>query len=544
MSQETEPLCPPFEVLSPELAGPDAIRANLGAFSIGVESPSPDGNHLPKINLKWPIKQLGRELGQLARGSNLFRRGQQIITIDERTGETRDMPTERWCSYVEDIAWTYELKGGQNPMPVWQRFPKELAGLVLNSDDFREQLREVVAIYEPALPVWIGEGAGRTIELMAKGYDPATKVYCVNSLDYDRNLDPGEAQEWLLETLGAFPWAEAEKPSQVLRCRSFAAHTAGMLAPFCSLLLGDDACRPMFPYLANQPGSGKSLLAKIALAPVFGKPSGATASKNPDEMEKTINTAILMQRPYLFLDDCKSFQSNILNNILANTQIETRVLGKSEMPTLPNRMQVFLSGNGITLGEELVRRSVIVDLFFPGEVLKRKFPQTLTHAWAFSKETRSRCLAVLWSFVRHWRDQGMTLYPEATLPTFETFAEIIGSVTLAAGFSNPFAERHNVLGGDDEEKALVRFLCRLAGEVTDMENPPEYRPREIADKAEEWEMLDAIIPYAKDQGKALGHRLKALRGRQWRDTQGRLFEFGKREVSAGAIYPIRFLADS
>ena len=41
--------------------------------------------------------------------------------------------------------------------------------------------------------------------------------------------------------------------------------------------------------------------------------------------------------------------------------------------------------------------------------------------------------------------------------------------------------------------------------------------------------------------KALGHQLKFQLGRQFRDTRGRLFEFGKREVSAGAAYPIIFL---
>lgn len=546
MSQETEPLCPPFEVLPPELAGPDAIRANLGAFSVGVESPRPEGSQLPQVDIKnWPIKQLARELGQLARGSNLFRRGQQILTIDERTGETRDMTPERWCSYVENIAWTYEWTGGKDPMRVFKRFSKEIAGLVLNSDDFREQLREVVAIYEPALPVWVGEGAGRTIELMVKGYNPDTKVYCVNSLEYDRNLDPGEAQEWLLETLGAFPWAEAEKPSQVLLSRSFAAHTAAMLAPYCSLLLGEHSRRPMFPYLANQPASGKTRLAQIALSPVFGEPVAVNADQRPEELEKIISTAALEQRPYLFLDDCGNFKSRALNMLLTSGRISTRIMGQSKMPDVPNRMQVFLTGNGIEIGHELLRRSVIVDLFYPGELSERKFSNPITEEWLFSRETRSRFLAVLWSFVRHWRDHhGMKRFPEAKRASFESFAEIIGSITLAAGLSNPFAPRHNVLGGDDEEKALVRLLCLVAGEVTDTENPPEYRPRELAEKADALGLLDAIIPYAKDQSKALGQRLKLQRGRHYRDTEGRLFEFGKREVSAGAVYPIRFLGDS
>jgi hypothetical protein len=49
------------------------------------------------------------------------------------------------------------------------------------------------------------------------------------------------------------------------------------------------------------------------------------------------------------------------------------------------------------------------------------------------------------------------------------------------------------------------------------------------------------VGFAKEPKKALGHRLKKLKGRHLLDSQRRSFEFGRREMAAGANYPIRFL---
>ena len=539
MSQEN--LTPPQGPNAKESA-PDAIRAGIANLATGLEVVEAEGRQLPQINLDWPFKQLGRELGQLARGTNFFRRGQDFVTVDPRDGELRGMTNERFCSYVEELCWPFKIKGREFA-PSFTRFPRELAGQILASDDFRAHCRELHTVHEAALPAWRGTGESRTVDLSPTGYDSETKVFSVGSLDYERNLDPGEAQEWLLETCGAFPWAEAvEHPKHVLQCRSFAAHVAGMLAPYCSHLLGDHARRPMFGYLANQAGSGKTRLAQMALAPVYGEPCATNADQRPDELEKIISTAALDQRPYLFLDDCGNFKSRALNMLLTSGRISTRIMGQSKMPDVPNRMQLFLTGNAVEIGHELLRRSLLVDLFWPGDVLQRTFPKTITEEWLYSRETRSRFLAVLWAFVRHWRDHhNMKRFDEAKRPSFESFAEIVGSIVLGSDFGNPFGHREALLGGDEEGEALKGLLATIAGEVADPESSPEYRPKDIAEKAEALGLLDMIVPYAKDQHKALGHRLKLLRGRQIRDTQGRLFEFGRRAGNKGAIYPLVFL---
>jgi hypothetical protein len=53
--------------------------------------------------------------------------------------------------------------------------------------------------------------------------------------------------------------------------------------------------------------------------------------------------------------------------------------------------------------------------------------------------------------------------------------------------------------------------------------------------------LEPIAGRSKDPRKAIDHRVKRLRERVFTDQAGRRFEFGKRDKSFGAVYPIRFL---
>ena len=516
----------------------ESIKAALPALAAGagVEIPGDGASLLPELDVTQPVRVLARELGMLSRGTNLFARADGFVTVDEATGETRPMTAERMCSWVERVAWTY--KPGREGK-TFSRLGVELARLILAADDFRVHVRELRAVQLVRLPVWRGEGEGRTMELLPPGYDEAARIYTVASVPYDEDMDAGEAQAWLLnEVLAGYPWAEAEHG--LAKCRSVSAHFAGMLTPFCALLLPDESMRPMLVYLANQKGAGKSTLAKMTFAPVHGIPAATNADANDAELEKIIGTAILEQRPYLFLDDMGNFKSRALNMVLTSPRVAVRVMGKSSMPELPNKMLVAVTGNMVNIGDELARRALIVDLFAVREATERTFEHPITDSWLALPDTRARLLAALWAFVRHWRDSGMPRPSEARRASYEAHASLVGSIVLALNMANPFAKREHGMGGDDEGEALKELLRTIADGIPDGESE-DWTAGQIVEKAESLSLLDAIVPYAKDQKKALGHRLKHWRGRILQDTNGREFEIVRRKGCKGAIYPFRIL---
>lgn len=65
----------------------------------------------------------------------------------------------------------------------------------------------------------------------------------------------------------------------------------------------------------------------------------------------------------------------------------------------------------------------------------------------------------------------------------------------------------------------------------------DFTSGELIELARERQLLDVIVPYAKDQAKALGRKLKAWRGRERTDKRGRRYEFGKHKGGKGlAVY--------
>ena len=524
---------------------PETIRRNVIVLAegLGVTAPA-DAGKRPAVDIDWPYPTLGREFGLLARSSNLYLRGDALVTVDCRNGNVRAMDPLRFCSWADSLAWPFKMTGrakGES-VPRYARLSPALAAVILSTDEFRNEARELRAVYEMPLPAWRGEGEARTIELLAPGYDAAAKVLVLGTLDFHREQDPGEAQSWLLDVLREMPWAElADDPSAPMP-RSLAVHVAAMLAPFCALLIGEHARRPMFCYIADQVGSGKTMLAKMALAPVFGEPAPINADSRPEEFEKRIESAILEQRPYLFLDDCRKFKSPVLNMLLTSGRVSSRKMGGNDMPELPNRMQIYATGNGLELSADLDRRAMIADLYFPGEALARKFRKPIVEEWLFARETRAKFLAALWALIRHWRDaHKCRRFEEAHRPSFETFAGIVGSIVIGASFANPFGPRTSTLGGDEETAALLSLVLSI---VDKEEKDRDLTRREIMEQGAELGILGDIVGERGDLAKRLGNKLRMIRGKPFRDSKGRKFTLGHRKGSKGLhVYPLEFVKD-
>ena len=208
--------------------------------------------------------------------------------------------------------------------------------------------------------------------------------------------------------------------------------------------------------------------------------------------------------------------------------------------TIPKVTQVFATGNGLTISPDLDRRALVIDLFEPGEAAARSFAKEITPGWLFSPDTRARFLAALWALVRRWQDEGSPMMKENRRGSFEEWSALIGGIVIACGMANPFTPRNAENGGDEAGRALNLVIGHLVGEAP-LAVPPVLTTGEILDRAEADGMLEVIVGFAKDPKKALGWKLKKLKGRYLIDSQRRAFEFGRRELAGGAGYAITFL---
>jgi hypothetical protein len=283
-------------------------------------------------------------------------------------------------------------------------------------------------------------------------------------------------------------------------------------------------------------------LMRMILSPVHGAPAEAGKPETEKDFESVLDSTAIARKPYLVLDDCKSIHSPALNRFVTSPRHECRLFHSQRLATVPKITQVLATGNGLTISTDLERRALVIDLFEAGVAADRKHKRPITPSWLFSDATRSRFLAALWFVVRDWRDRGMPLMKEHVKPSFEEWTELVGGIVTSLGLPNPCTPRDNASGGDESTRALKIVIAAIVGEA-DRDKPPILSTDDILERAEADEQLE-VITTAKVPKNSLGHKMKKLKGRHLVDSQGRSFEFGKRDASQGARYPITFLKQS
>ena len=111
-------------------------------------------------------------------------------------------------------------------------------------------------------------------------------------------------------------------------------------------------------------GAGKGLLARCICVIAFGRdPHAVTSGATPEELEKRIAAELMGGGPVLFLDNLNNtaFKSDLLASAITERPARVRLLGKSQMVPLNASALVILTGNGLSVSEDLARRFIMVE---------------------------------------------------------------------------------------------------------------------------------------------------------------------------------------
>lgn len=441
---------------------PDDLALSAPVLYVGAEGRRP------------PIQRLARAVSELLAGKDLlFMRAEEVGEIDAVTGKWAPMTPQVF------VTWIYE-RGGILPVkdfkkdeatlksvPVEGELGVEQARLILASANFRAKLPIVERINRVKLPVMReerDERGLRKIELLQPGYDVETLTFTAlgDGDDYDEMLDPAKAVEWLKLLTRDFPWGDEERSRAVFVC--------AFLTLFCRNLYNGKA--PMFIFVSNLPGSGKSMLTQICIAPVMGDDTAASGWNRDDRQEtrKELDATAQEFAPYLWFDDvdrCK-VASTDLNRWLTARAWACRMIGTGVKFKGPLYAATFLTGNGVTADDNLERRSLWVDLFARQASNERDKAQDrieLNDAFFESKENMAQCLAVMWALVRWW-DEGAsrTVTKQRAIESFEGWSEVVPSIAEAAGFRKSLARYEAPDAGNAEGKEWRALAAALIAE--------------------------------------------------------------------------------
>jgi hypothetical protein len=289
--------------------------------------------------------------------------------------------------------------------------------------------------------------------LQEPGYDPAS------ALLYD-------AGNVIFPPVSEAPTkADAEKAIALITepfrdfCFASDADRSVMIAAVLTALV-----RPMFPsaplFAIDAPtaGTGKSLLAEtVGIIATGHKPAMLSQGFNGEEDQKRLSSVLMAGDQIIVIDNCdRPIQGEFLCTMLTQERVRPRILGKSEMRTLPTRCLVMATGNNLTLSGDVTRRALICRMDAGMERPDRR-------QFGFDPRVEARTmrprlvaagLTILRAYIAADRPQAMD-----KIGSFEDW-NLVREAIVWLGYDDPADTRERVLA-DDPAKAVLLDLLRL-----------------------------------------------------------------------------------
>jgi hypothetical protein len=207
-------------------------------------------------------------------------------------------------------------------------------------------------------------------------------------------------------------------------------------------------------------GAGKGLLARCISIIAFGRePHAVTSGGNAEELEKRIASELIYGSPVLFLDNLNNmaFRSDLLASAITERPARVRILGRSQMVPLNATAFVVLTGNGLSVSEDLARRFIAVD-FDPR--IEDPEARTFTNDIRIEvTERRTELLAALLTIWR-WGRIAEGLAPGRTLGSFEQWCRWVRDPLLALGCKDP-ADRVSEAKERDSRRQVIAELYKV-----------------------------------------------------------------------------------
>jgi hypothetical protein len=406
--------------------------------------------------LDFVFRIIGREGTALA---GLFRRGQDLVYTprvgesgyempegredDDGTLKIKRMTVMSFCTYMDKRYNVYKMNRRAGVVPAL--FPTEVGARAISAPELLDSLRSLVSVTHT--PVVRADGT----VLVRPGFDDDSGMLYLP----DRGLRvPSESKglPLLLEMTEGFDFVSDHD-----RVNYFAA----LLTPLMRQMIP-----PPYPLVAvgaPQPGSGKSLLTSL-IRILHGGVFRSEVVRDQNELRKQI-TSILdtTAAPVITFDNLNGvFRSSTFDGLLTSATWTDRVLGSSSDLTVPNDRLWTITGNNLSLGGDLKRRTVWVTID-----PKMEHPETRTgfkhealEQWV--EENRGEILAALLGLVTDWVDAGMPDEKAERTDSFGKWQQIMSGILSHAGLpgvlNHADSIRQSGLEDEDEWAVFLRAI--------------------------------------------------------------------------------------
>lgn len=395
------------------------------------------------------------------------------IFVDGENASIRPVNAKRLQFHLTTTGRFYQAVGQSGKLKQIQA-PKEIAEHMWQqgpTPDFR-LLRGAVRS-----PMFTRSGA----LIATPGYDATGYYYCpppqftLPPLPNPSDEAAKVAARLLIEEVFAdFPLAglsRAEIMQQAFSDKGVPA-VANLLALTLLPFVREMIAGPTPGHLITKPaaGTGASKLSEIITMIALGAPASATPTPpNKEEFDKTVNSLVMGGAQVAYFDNINAtVDSGVLASVLTAKTHAVRVFGSLEMHHAPVRCVWILTGNGVTMTSELVRRLCMIDLDarIDRPETRTDFRHENLEAWV--RNNRGRLVAACLTLVQNWIAKGKQRDRASVLASFEDWSETLGGILKAAGI-NGFMQNRDRLRAlatvpDAKADAMQRFIEALASD--------------------------------------------------------------------------------
>jgi hypothetical protein len=208
-------------------------------------------------------------------------------------------------------------------------------------------------------------------------------------------------------------------------------------------------------------GSGKGLLVRGISAIAFGRaPHAVTAGGRSEELEKRIAAELIGGGPCLFLDNLNGtdLNSELLASAITERPARVRLLGRSQMLPLNASAFVAVTGNGLTVSEDLARRFITISLDPRTENPEsRKFSRDL------AKDLAARRAELLGDALTIWRwgrRSNESIAEGRALGSFSEWCRWVRDPLLALGCKDPVERTIEAKEHDATRQTIAEIFQR------------------------------------------------------------------------------------
>ncbi len=214
---------------------------------------------------------------------------------------------------------------------------------------------------------------------------------------------------------------------------------AASLVPISALLsilarAAIDGPVPAHIFDASVMGSGKTLQCDVVCLIATGRvPAHATWPARDEEREKLLSAYALACPAAVVLDNVREIGGGALEQTLTSEIVEFRRLGGLVVDTVPWRAVVLVSGNNLSMTDDMIRRSLLCRLVSPlaDPTRRRDFAHPDLIEWVRSQRPRlvHAALTILRAYAAKGRpDTGVRL------ASYASWAKVVaGSIVYAGG---------------------------------------------------------------------------------------------------------------